>query len=250
MHEQVSVDVVEGVQTIRFERPEQSNAITEEMFDMAADAISIAERDSRIRAILFAGMPGVFTTGHDVDELRRYANENSFGASAIRFMKTIATVDKPVVAAVDGIAGGIGTALLFHCDFVVASDWAIFSAPFADLGITPEAASSLLAPRFMGHHRAFELLVLGEHFDAQRALVAGLVNRVVPPEELDSVAFGYARALAQKPPEAVRAARRLLRGDRREVLTRIDQEASAFVDLLRSPAARDALQAFLDRKPE
>ena len=102
-------------------------------------------------------------------------------------------------------------------------------------------------PHMLGYHRAFELLVMGEQYDAQRALQAGLVSKVVPAEEVETAAFGFARALATKPPEAVRTARRLLRGDRREVITRIDQEATAFTELLRSPAARDALQAFLDR---
>lgn len=248
MQDHVTVEVADGVQTIRFDRPEKSNALTSEMCEMAADAISIAERESRIRVILIAGTPGMFTAGHDIGELRAFADSGVFGASPIRFLKTLATVDKPVVAAVDGLAVGIGTTLLLHCDFVVAGEWSILSAPFVDLGLSPEAASSLLGPRMIGYHRAFELLVMGEQFDAQRALQAGLVNKVVPAEEVETAAFGYARALAAKPPEAVRTARRLLRGERREVITRIDQEASAFSELLRSPAARDALQAFLDRK--
>ena len=163
-------------------------------------------------------------------------------------MKTFATIDKPVVAAVDGLSVGIGTILLLHCDFVVASEWSIFSAPCADLGVPPEGGASLLAPAILGYHRAFELLVLGEQFDTQRGLQSGLINRVVPAEEVDAVAFGYAKALAAKPPEAVRMGRRLMRGDRRDVLTRINQEAASFADLLRSPAALDALTMFIDRK--
>jgi enoyl-CoA hydratase/carnithine racemase len=248
MQDLVTVEVADGVQTIRFDRPEASNALTSEMYEMAADAISIAERDSRVRVILIGGSPGMFTVGHDIGDLRNFAETGAFGASPIRFLKTLATVDKPVVAAVDGLAVGIGTTLLLHCDFVVASEWSILSAPFADLGLSPEAASSLLAPRMLGYHSAFELLVMGEQYDAQRALQAGLVSKVVPAEEVETAAFGFARALATKPPEAVRTARRLLRGDRREVITRIDQEATAFTELLRSPAARDALQTFLDRK--
>jgi enoyl-CoA hydratase/carnithine racemase len=162
-------------------------------------------------------------------------------------MKTLATLDKPVIAAVDGLAVGIGTTMLFHCDFVVASEWSIFSSPFADLGLPPEAGSSLLAPGVMGHHLAFELLVMGEQFDAQRALVAGLINRVVVPQDLESVALGYARSLSAKPPQAVRLARRLMRGDRREVVHRISLEANSFAELMHSPAAHDALLAFLDR---
>ncbi len=134
---------------------------------MAADAVALAERDTSVRAVVMAGMPGVFTAGHDADDLRTYVDQAKFGDSPIRFMKTFATIDKPVVAAVDGLCVGIGTILLLHCDFVVASEWSIFSAPFADLGMPPEAGASLLAPALiLGYHRAFELLVLGEQFDA------------------------------------------------------------------------------------
>jgi enoyl-CoA hydratase/carnithine racemase len=218
------------------------------MYEAAADAISNGERDSRVRVVLICGMPGVFTAGHDVGELSAYADDGSFGKAPIRFLKTLATVDKPVIAAVDGLAVGVGATLLFHCDYVIASEWSVFSAPFVDLGLSPEAGSSLLAPRLIGHHRAFELLVMGESFDATRAYNAGLVNRVVPAEEVETAGFAAARALAAKPPEAVRMARRLLRGDSRPLLQRIDQEVAGFTELLRSPAARDALQAFLDRK--
>ena len=137
--------------------------------------------------------------------------------------------------------------MLFHCDFVVASEWSVFSSPCAGLGMPPEAGSSLLAPNIMGYHLAFELMVMGEQFDAQRALMAGLINRIVVPEDLEPVALSYARALSAKPPQAVRLARRLMRGDRREVVHRITQEANSFPDLLHSPAAHDALLEFLDR---
>ena len=247
MNDFVAVDAHDGVQTIRFDRPEKSNALTSDMYEAAADAISIGERDSGVRVILIAGMPGVFTAGHDIGELRSYVDQGNFGKAPIRFLKTLATVDKPVVAAVDGLGVGIGTTLLLQCDFVVASEWSIFSAPFVDLGLSPEAGSSLLAPRMLGYHRAFALLVMGEQFDAERALQSGIVNRVVPADQVEKAGLDAARALAAKPPEAVRLARRLLRGDSRELLQRIDQEAAGFTELLRSPAARDALQAFLDR---
>jgi enoyl-CoA hydratase/carnithine racemase len=247
MSDHLAVDSADGVLTIRFDRPEKNNALTSEMYESAADAISNGERDSRVRVVLIAGMPGVFTAGHDIAELSTYADEGNFGKSPIRFLKTLATVDKPVIAAVDGLAVGIGTTLLLHCDYVVASEWSVFSAPFVDLGLSPEAGSSLLAPLMIGYHRAFELLVMGETFDARRAYEAGIVNRVVAAEEVENEGLAAARALSAKPPEAVRMARRFLRGDTRALLQRIDQEAAGFTELLRSPAARDALQAFLDR---
>ncbi|MCP4381121.1 MAG: enoyl-CoA hydratase [Hyphomicrobiales bacterium] len=247
MDEHISVDVAEGVLSIRIDRPEKSNAFTTEMFESCMEAIDVAERDGAIRAILIGGTHGLFTTGHDHEDLRAYAESGAFGEGPIRFMKTLAMVDKPLVAAVDGLAFGLGTTMLFHCDFVVASEWSVFSSPFTELGLPPEGGASLLAPGIMGYHRAFELMVLGEQFDAQRALAAGLVNRVVPPEEVSDVAFGCARALAAQPPQAVRLVRRLMRGERRDVVMRINQEAKAFTELLQSPAAHEALITYVDR---
>ena len=152
------------------------------------------------------------------------------------------------MAAVDGPVFGFGTTLLFLCDYVVASEWASFAAPFVDIGLTPDAGASLLAPRMLGYHRAFGLMVMGDHLDARQAFQAGFVNRVVPPEEVEKAGQQAANAIAAKPPEAVRAARRLMRGERREVVQRIDQEAIGFTELLKSPAARDALQAYLNRR--
>jgi enoyl-CoA hydratase/carnithine racemase len=248
MSQHVALTTENGVHHIRFERPDANNALTEEMCDAAANAIANSEHDSRVRVFLLSGTPGVFTSGHDTDELTRYAAESKFGEAPIRLVKMLATIDKPVIAAVDGLVVGFGTALLLHCDYVVASEWSVFSAPFVDHGVSPEAGSSLLAPLAMGYHRAFELIVMGETFDAQRAFQAGLVNRVVPAGEVDEAGLAAARALADKPPEAVRTARRLFRGDSRPLLQRIDLEVTRFAEILRSPAARDALQAYIDRK--
>ena len=241
-------DVADGVQTIRFNRMESENTLTSAMCDAAADAISFGESSSRVRAIVITGGHGIFSSGHDTKELTHFANQGAIGETVLRLLKTLATCDKPIVAAVDGPVFGFGTTLLFLCDYVVASEWSSFAAPFVDIGLAPDAASSLLAPRLLGYQRAFALIIMGEHFDAIRAQQAGLVTRVVSPEQVESAGQEAAATLAAKPPEAVRMARRLLRGDRREVLTRIDQEATGFTELLKSPAARDALQAFLDSK--
>lgn len=246
MVENLVSEVADGVQTIRFDRIEAHNAVTALMCDAAADAIAFGESSSRVRTIVITGGPGIFTSGHDRAEIAAFARAGMVGASVIRFLKTLAMVDKPVVAAVDGPVFGFGTTLLFLCDYVVASEWSSFAAPFADIGLPPEGGITLLAPRVLGYHRAFALMVLGEHFDAQQARRAGIVNRVVAAEALDTEAQSVALSLAGKPPEAIRAARRLLRGDRREVLTRIDQEAAIFGELLKSPAAQDALQAWLE----
>lgn len=241
-------DVADGVQTVRFDRIEAENALTSAMCEAAADAIAFGESSSRVRVILITGSPGIFTSGHDRDELADFASEGAFGQSVIRLTKTLAHIDKPVVAAVDGPVFGFGTTLLLLCDYVIASEWASFAAPFVDLGLPPDAGSSLLAPRLLGYHRAFGLLVMGDHLDARQAREAGLVNRIVAPEEVDDAGRDAAYALAAKPPEAVRAVRRLMRGERREVAQRIDQEAASFTELLKSPAARDALQAYIGKK--
>ncbi len=248
MIDHVISEVSGGVQTIRFDRIEAHNALTAVMCEASADAISFAESSSRVRAIVITGGPGIFTAGHDVAELSRFAERGAVGESALRLIKTIATVDKPVVAAVDGLSAGIGTALLLHCDYVVASEWSVFTASFAELGLPPEAGASLLLPRLVGYHHAFELMVMGQQFDAHRALQVGLVNRVVGVDDVEPGGRAAAETLAALPVEAVRLARRLMRGDRREVVARIDQEASGFAELLRSPPARDALTAHLDNQ--
>jgi len=248
MIDHLSAEVTDGVQTIRFDRVEHENALTSAMCEAAADAIAFGESSSRVRAILITGAPGIFTSGHDTLELQIFTEEGAISEGVIRLSKTLALIDKPVVAAVDGPVFGFGTTLLLLCDYVIASEWASFAAPFVDLGIPPDAGSSLLGPRLLGYQRAFGLLVMGDTLDARQAHEAGLVNRIVPVEEVESAGHQAAAALATKPPEAVRAARRLMRGERRDLVQRIDQEAAAFTDLLKSPAARDALQAFLDRR--
>lgn len=248
MIDHVINDVADGIQTIRLDRIEAENALTAAMCERLADAISFGESSSSVRAILITGGPGIFSTGIDANELDDYARSSSIGESVVRLLKTMATCDKPLVAAADGLVQDLGTTLLFLCDYVVASEWASFAAATVDIGLPPHAASSLLAPRLMGYQRAFALLVMGDPFDARQAREAGFVNRVVPPEEVEKEGHEAAMALAAKPPEAIRLTRTLLRGDRREVLTRIDQETASFGELLKSPAARDALQAYIDSK--
>jgi len=246
MIDQVVSEVAEGVHTIRIERVEAMNRLTPGMCDQIADAIAFAESSSRVRAILITGTPGMFCGGHDADALQSFAEMGGIDDSVLRLLKTMATSDKPVVAAVDGPSFGLGTTLLLLCDYVVASEWAIFSLPQAEIGMPPEGGASILAPAIMGYQRAFALLVMGDQFDSHQAMNAGFVNKIVPADAVESAGFETARLLAEKPPEAVRMARRLMRGERRDIQQRIDLEASNFSDLLHSPAARDALQAYID----
>ncbi len=243
----IRIETTGGVRTIRFNRPEKKNAITGPMYSAMTAAIRSAAADLSVGAILFAGSPGAFTAGNDLSEFVTAAKTGTLGAPVIEFLRTIATAELPLVAAVDGLAVGIGTTLLFHCDMVLASERATFRAPFADLGLVPEAASSLIAPRLMGHHHAFELLVGGATFHAHRAREAGFVNRVTPPDAIEAEGFAAAQALAAKPRRAVAIGKRLLKGDPAEILARIDEEAVLFGERLRSSEAQAAFQSLLAR---
>lgn len=244
----VEVATQHGVRTIRFARPEKKNALTSEMYAAAVDAMTGAAGDPAVGAILFAGSPGAFSAGNDIAEFLAAARSGSLGEPILAFLKALATIDLPLVAAVDGLAVGVGTTMLFHCDLVVASHRSTFRTPFADLGLVPEAGSSLLAPRIMGQQRAFELLVGGIAFDAARAREAGFVSRVVAEDAVEKEAFAAAAALAAKPRRAVALSRRLIKGDPAELVARIDAEAALFAERLRSAEAQAAFAAFMARK--
>ena len=219
-------EIEDSVQIIRIDRVEAQNALSDDICEAAADALSFAEGSSRVRAILLTGVPGLFSIGQDPVELARAADAGSLAEGVIRLFKTIATIDKPVVAAIDGVTTGSAVTLLFHCDYVVASEWASLSAPFAATGLPPEGGLSLIAPRQIGYQKAFGLLVMGDTLDAHQAMHTGIVNRVVPPEDVERTGRAAASRLASLPPEAIRMARRMMRGERRDVVARIDQEAN------------------------
>jgi len=252
MIDEVIVDTRNGIQTIRFNRPDKKNALTRAMYDRIIDALTAGDASDQVSVHVFLGGNGVFTAGNDINDFARHdgkARDLNRGAPGL--IRLLPQVKKPMIAAVDGLAVGIGTTMLFHCDLVYASPAASLRTPFLDLGIVPEAGSSLLAPARMGPQRAFELLCLGEPFDAQRACEAGLVNQVVPSEELEAVAMKAAARLAAKPPGALAAARKLLRGDPSAVLAQIEKETEVFAERLASDEAKEAFSAFLDkRKPD
>jgi len=237
-----------AVMRIAFDRPDKKNAITTEMYAAAADALLAADLDPAIGAVVIGSTGETFTAGNDLrDFLERPPAESS--APVLRFLDALASTRKPLVAAVRGAAVGIGTTLLLHCDLVYAAEDARFWMPFVDLGLVPEAGSSLLVPQRVGPHIAAEFLLLGEPFGAERARALGLVNEIVPGAELDGLALGKAHALAAKPREAMLATRALLRGaNAGSVRERIAVEAERFVQRLASPEARAAMAAFLSRR--
>ena len=237
----------DGVAEVRLNRPEKKNAILGEMYAAMADGILAAEADAGVRALVIGGEGGSFTAGNDLsDFLNRPGSDET--PPVRRFMVALSRAEKPVVAAVDGLAIGIGTTLLLHCDLVVASTRSRFQTPFVNLGLVPEFASSMLLPARLGPQRAAELLLLAEFMDAATAKDFGLVNRVVEPAELDATAMDLARRLSAKPPEAMRQSKRLMREDPDRVLQRMEAENEVFSRLLGSPEAREAFTAFLEKR--
>ena len=237
-----------GVCTLTFNRVGKKNSITSAMYAALADALRAAEQDADVRVVVFQGDPTVFSAGNDIGDFLQQppATQDS---PVFRFLHGIARFPKPLVAAVCGPAVGIGTTLLLHCDLVYAGDNAMFSLPFVNLGLCPEAASSLLLPRLMGYHRAAEALMLGEPFMAEAALEVGLVNRVVPPTECNAIAQAQARKLAAKPIASLVETKRLMKlGQEAPIAERMAEEGASFGRMLREPAAREAFAAFMGKR--
>ena len=240
-----------ATRVITLRRPEKKNAITQDMYRAMSEAIDTAQTNPAIRCIVISGGPGVFTAGNDLEDFLKDGTSSADApraSSAVKFLYSLVHNAKPIVAAVDGIAIGIGTTMLFHCDYVLASTTATFSTPFIHLGLVPEGASSLLAPRAMGHQRAFELLVMGRPLGAEEARLAGFVNAVVAPGHTETEARKVAREICALPAEAVAISRRLMRLPPEELTRRIDQESHLFGERMRSTEAVAAFKAFFSRK--
>ncbi|HXV29098.1 MAG TPA: crotonase/enoyl-CoA hydratase family protein [Sinorhizobium sp.] len=236
-----------GVQVIRFNRPEKKNAITRAMYAKMTNALTVAQSDPAIRVTAFLGSEGCFSAGNDMADFLAVAMGGGMGGEVLEFLRVLASATKPVVSGVDGLAIGIGTTIHLHCDLTIASGRSLFRTPFVDLALVPEAASSLIAPRIMGHQRAFALLAASEPLEAAEALAAGLIWKLVDAAAVEEETLSMAVRLARKPPEALRIARDLIRGDRKDVLARIDEEAQHFAAQLKSAEARAAFEAFMRR---
>ena len=240
----------DGVLRIGFNRPDKKNAITAAMYQLIADALKSASADPAVRVVLFHGQPEAFTAGNDLGDFLK--NPMAEGSPVLTFLHALVTFDKPMVAAVSGLAIGIGTTMLLHCDLVYLAPNARLSLPFINLGVTPEAASSYLLPRLAGYQRAAELLLLGESFGADKAREIGLANAIVPSEQLMETALAAATKLAQKPPAAMRLSRALLKEGTMATARQVhEKEIKIFADCLRGPEAKEAMTAFFDkRKPD
>jgi enoyl-CoA hydratase/carnithine racemase len=234
-----------AVLSAAFARPQKKNAVTGAMYEALIEAFETASRDPEIGALVLSGKGGVFTAGNDIGDFLAVALHETGDFPAWRFVNTVATFEKPLIAAVDGLAIGVGTTLCLHCDLVYASPTARFQTPFVNLGLVPEAGSSLLAPHLIGRAKASELLLLAEPFGADEALRLGLVNAVLPQSELLAHAMSKGAALAAKPRAALLATRRLMRGDPEALKAQMAAEMHAFSAALKSPEAHAAFQAFL-----
>ena len=240
-----------GVMTITLNRVEKKNALTSAMYSALADAITQAANDGAIRVVLVQGHETIFCAGNDIGDFLNHP-PTAEESPVYRFLRTISTFPKPLIAAVCGAAVGVGTTLLLHCDLVYAGDNASFSLPFVNLGLCPEAASSLLFPQMLGYHRAAEVMLLGEALKADAALAMGLVNRVLPPAEVNAFALAQARKLTTKPMSSLLEIKRLMKSGLTPLIkSQMVEEGVSFARMLKEPAAKEAFTAFLEkRKPD
>jgi enoyl-CoA hydratase/carnithine racemase len=250
MTDHVLVSIADGVMEIRLDRAGKRNALTVAMYQAMADAFAAAEADPAVRVVLLAGNGEAFTAGNDLNDFVDRPRAPGETASQ-QFLRRISAASRIVVAAVQGPAVGIGTTMLLHCDFVIAAESARLQLPFVNLGLVPEAASSLLLPRRIGHLRAAEMFILGAPIDARTAHDWGLVNRVVPEAELAGAARAIAGAIAARAPEAVRQTKALMKSASTGVAERMAEEGEIFRARLASAELKEAVAAFFEkRKPD
>lgn len=249
MTEHVEIRNDDGVLSLTMRRPDKKNALTNAMYGALADAILAAETDPSVRVLLISGEGESFTAGNDLGEFAAMATGAFKGERHVsRFVQALAQSTRPLVAAVQGRAVGIGTTMLLHCDMVVLAEDALLSTPFVNLALVPEAASSLLMPLRIGHVRAYEMFALGKPVDAATALAWGLANKVVPPDRLAAEVRELAQRLARQPSGAISATKRLMR-NRDALASQIAAESTEFAARLTTGEAREAFTAFVERRP-
>ena len=244
----ILTELEDGVLRVQFNRPDKKNAITAAMYQALAHALRHAERDNAVRVALIHGAPDVFTAGNDLHDFLA-SPPRSDDAPGFQFLRAIHEFPKPLIAAVSGLAVGIGTTMLLHCDLVYCAPGTRFSLPFANLGLCPEGGSSFLLARLAGYQKAAELLMLGEPFAAETAKEIGLVNAIVPADALIATAVATARKLAAKPAASLRETKMLMKqGINEAVRLAMGDESEAFRERLESPEAKEAFTAFLEKR--
>lgn len=249
MSEHIRTELSDGVLSVTLSRADKKNAITQAMYAALSDAMERAKADDAIRAVLLRADGDSFSAGNDIGDFIAIGSqtEKPFDMSVFRYLKSLADLDKPLVAAVKGRAVGIGLTMLLHCDLVVVADDALLSVPFVNLALAPEAASSLLLPAAIGHQRAFELFALGEVIDGKTALAWGLANRAVPAGDVDATAAELAAKVAARAPNSIRKTKRLMR-DAEALWVLMQREGEAFGSQMKSPEAMEAFTAFTQKR--
>jgi enoyl-CoA hydratase/carnithine racemase len=244
----IAVSTSNGVARVGIARPEKKNAITVAMYQAMSDAIGAANDDREVRSILIHGDKDIFTAGNDLEDFMKNP-PSGMDAPVFQFMQALGLSEKPVVAAVNGAAVGIGTTMLMHCDLVYCADNAMFSMPFVSLGLCSEFASSLTVPLMAGFHKAAEKLLLAEPISAEEALDMKIVNRILPPAEVFDYALRQAERFNALPPESVRETKRLMKSSWRGMTEKlIAEEAKTFGRLLGGAEAKEAFTAFFERR--
>lgn len=243
------VEVIEqaGVVHIRLNRPAKKNAFTQAMYTACEQALTAADNNPAVSAVVFESANDSFSSGNDLNDFLSIEKLDE-SAPPFQFLQTLARVEVPIVAKVNGLAIGIGTTLLLHCDLVYASEDAVFALPFVKLGLLPEAGSSLLLPRLCGHQFASELLLLGDNFDAQKAQQVGIVNQVVANDDLDDTVDAVLEKLTKQSRQALRVSKKLIKAPQQTVSERISLEAGYFAKALSSDEAKQAIAAKLQKK--
>ena len=250
MTDPIRSELKDGVLTVTLARPEKKNAITQAMYALLAEATNRARTDDAVRVLLFRSEGDSFSAGNDIADFIAIGASGGgqvTDAPVFHFLRSLAEMDKPVVAAVRGRAVGIGLTLLLHCDLVVVAEDALLSVPFVNLALAPEAASSLLLPTVIGHQRAFEMFALGEPVDGRTAVAWGLANRAVPSDQVDAIAAELALKIASRAPNSIRKTKRLMR-DTEALWTLMLREGEAFGSQMSSPEAMEAFMAFSQKR--
>jgi enoyl-CoA hydratase/carnithine racemase len=248
MSEHIKTTTQDGVLEISFARPEKKNALSNAMYRAASDALENAQSDGAIRVVMLSSEGDAFTSGNDLTDFAGAAAGGGEELQAGRFIRVLAQAEKPLIAAVPGLAVGVGTTMLLHCDLVFVAENAKLSAPFVNLALVPEAASSLLLTARIGHARAFAMFAMGEALTGLEAFNLGIANKVLPKDEVIPAARAAARTLAEKPLGAVMATKRLMR-ESEAILARMARESQVFGERLQSAEAREAFSAFAERRP-
>lgn len=249
MSDNIRTTLEGGVLTVTLDRPDKKNAITQAMYAALSEAMERARADDAVRAVLLRAEGDSFSAGNDIGDFIAIGSqtEQPFDMAVFRYLKALAELDKPLIAAVKGRAVGIGLTMLLHCDLVVLAEDALLSVPFVNLALAPEAASSLLLPAAIGHQRAFELFALGEAIDGRTALAWGLANRTVPTDQVETTAAELASRIAARAPNSIRKTKRLMR-DAEALWALMQREGEAFGSQMKSPEAMEAFMAFTQKR--